>query len=185
MDIENKDELIGKKEKIIKETISWVKTIVFAFIFAFIITQYIIVNATVPTGSMIDTINEKDRLVANRLAYLFDDPQRGDIVVFIYPDDGKTLYIKRVIGIPGDIVKIEEDGVYVNGEKLDEDYVTGRTFPHNGVTEFKVPDNSYFMLGDNRENSADSRYWKNTYVEKDKILGKAVFKYWPKIEVLK
>lgn len=161
------------------EVISWIQTIVLAFVFAFLITNFLIVNATVPTGSMKTTINEGDRLVANRLSYLFSEPQRGDIVVFKFPDNESVLYIKRVIGTPGDVVKIEDGRVYINDELYDDtEFARGSTYPHNGVTEYVVPEGSYFMLGDNRENSADSRYWVNTFVKKDKILGKAVFRYW-------
>ena len=91
-----------------------------AFAAAFIILRFIVINAQVPTGSMKETINENDRLFGFRLAYVFSEPQQGDVIIFKFPDDESKTYIKRVIGTPGDTVKISAGAVYVNGEKLDE-----------------------------------------------------------------
>ena len=95
------EEKLNSKKGIKSEILSWIFTIGFALVLAIIINSFIIVNATVPTGSMENTIMPKDRIVALRLSYMFEDPQRGDIVVFKYPDDEKVLYVKRVIGLPG------------------------------------------------------------------------------------
>lgn len=169
------------------ELFSWIKTIVFAVALAVFINSVIIVNAKVPTGSMETTIMTDDRIVALRLSYLFAEPQRGDIVVFEYPDDitGKTLFIKRVIGLPGETVDIRDGRVYIDGseEPLSEDYVNGT--PEEDFGPYEVPADSYFMLGDNRNRSMDSRYWTNTYVNRDKILGKAVFRYLPSPKLIK
>ena len=91
-----------------EELISWIKTIVLAVLIALFINFVLIVNATVPTGSMENTIMTKDRVVALRMSYLFSDPERGDVVIFKYPDDETMLYVKRVIGLPGDTVEIKE-----------------------------------------------------------------------------
>ncbi|MCD7855195.1 MAG: signal peptidase I [Clostridiales bacterium] len=175
----------NKKNRFIKEAISWAKTIIAAFIFAFIITTFIIVNAVVPSGSMKNTINEGDRLIANRLAYTFSDPERFDIVVFKFPDDESVYYIKRIIGLPGETVEIKDGKVYIDGseEPLDDSFILEPMIPEEDAV-FEVPEGCYFMLGDNRNNSADSRRWNNKYVEKSKILGKAVFKYYPNFELL-
>ena len=122
-----------------------------------------------------------DRLIGNRLAYLNSDPERGDIVIFLYPDNEKELFIKRVIGLPGDTVTVKQGKVYINNSDipLDESaYVV--TTPLGDFGPFKVPEGAYFMMGDNRNNSMDSRYWNQPYVYKDKILGKAWMRYWPK-----
>lgn len=170
------------KKKVIREILEWVGVIVAAVLFALFINLFIIVNATVPTSSMETTIMRDDRVFGFRLAYLFDEPQRGDIVIFKFPDDEKLLYIKRLIGMPGDTVEIYDGKVFINGEELPEPYlevVTQGTFG-----PYEVPEDSYFMMGDNRNNSADSRYWDHTFLHRDKIVGKAVIKYFPTIKKL-
>lgn len=109
---------------------------------------------------------------------LVDEPEAGDIVVFRYPDDetGKTLYVKRIIGTPGDTVEMSNGTVYVNGKALQEDYIAEVTQGSYGP--YIVPDGCYFMMGDNRNHSQDSRFWRNQYVEKDEILGKVVLRYY-------
>lgn len=165
--------------KIGSEVISWVKTIVFALVLALAINNFIIVNATVPTGSMETTIMPNDRIVAFRLSYMFAQPERGDIAVFRYPDDEEVLYVKRVIGLPGDVVEIVDGNVYINDaeEPLSEDYLKEKTIGSFGP--YTVPEGCYFMMGDNRNNSLDSRYWVNKFVSEDKILGKVFFRYYP------
>ena len=171
----------ANKDDIIKEVISWIKTIVFAVVFALLITQFVIVNAKVPTGSMKDNINEGDRLIAFRLAYINSGPKRFDIVVFRFPDDRTQLYVKRVIGLPGDTVAIRDGKVYINGSDvpLDDSFVREVQLPDaSNFPTVTVPANSYFMLGDNRTNSADSRVWNNKFVVKSDILGKVLFRYY-------
>lgn len=126
-----------------------------------------------------------DRIFGNRLDYLFDDPERFDIVIFKYPDDESQRFIKRVIGLPGETVEIREGKVYINGSDTPlDDSFTPET-PVGNFGPYTVPEGCYFMLGDNRNNSRDSRMWDNPYVKKEKILGKAVLRYFPGIEVLK
>lgn len=170
------------KKQVLREILEWVGVIVTALVFSLFINFCIIVNATVPTSSMESTIMSGDHVIGFRLSYAFAEPKRGDIVIFKYPDDEKILYIKRVIGMPGDTVVVENGGVYVNDELLDEPYLSVVTEGEFGP--FVVPEDHYFMMGDNRNNSLDSRYWKNTYVEKDKIIGRAIFKYFPSVERL-
>lgn len=110
-----------------------------------------------------------------------ESQREGDIVVFRYPDDESEIYVKRVIGLPGDTIAIEDGKIYINGstEPLQEDYLKEEWTVATGPYTFEVPEGSYFMMGDNRNDSWDARYWSNTYVTKDKILGKALFTYWP------
>lgn len=173
-----------KKQKAVAELISWVKTIVAALVMAWFITTFLIVNAQVPSGSMENTVMTGDRLIANRLSYVFSEPKRFDIVVFKYPDDESKLYIKRIIGMPGDTVTIRDNEIYINDstEPLDDSFTKEPMITPDAV--YEVPEGHYFMMGDNRNNSSDSRFWQNPYVAKDKILGKAVFKYYPSIEIL-
>lgn len=175
---------VTKSQKIKKELIDIIKTIIIAIIVAFVITHFIIVNAVVPTGSMKNTIMPNDRLVAFRLSYLFSDPERYDIIVFKAPDDESTLYVKRIIGLPGEKVNIIDGKVFINDQEvpLEDDYIMEDMLGSFGP--YTVPENSYFMLGDNRNDSQDSRYWENTFLPKENILGKVLFKYYPKIESL-
>ncbi len=167
------------------EIISWIKTVVFAVVFALFINNFVMVNASVPTGSMENTIMPGDRIMAFRLAYTFESPKRFDIVVFKFPDDESTLYVKRIIGLPGETVVIKGGKVYINGsdEALPDEFIKDIPF-HDDCGPYEVPEGHYFMLGDNRNNSADSRMWRNTYLSEDKILGEAVFKYYPRFKIL-
>ena len=181
-DDKDKDE---KKKSSLRETIEFLIPIIIAVIIAILLKTFVFANIVVPTGSMLNTIQQKDRIIASRLAYINDGPERYDIVVFRYPDDETQCYIKRVIGLPGETVQIIKGVVYVtkpDGEtiKLDDSFVTTGK-PIGDFGPFLVPEDSYFMMGDNRNSSWDSRYWKNHYVHKDKILGKAKFRYYPSI----
>ena len=142
--------------KIKQEAISWIKTILLAVILAGAVNSFLIVNAEVPTGSMENTIMTGDHILALRTSYWFSEPEAGDVIVFRYPDDptGKILYVKT----------------------LDEPYILERTEGEFGP--YTVPEDSYFMMGDNRNRSVDSRYWDNQFVEKNKILGKVVLRYY-------
>lgn len=162
------------------EIIDWIKYIAGAFIIAFLLSNYVIVNAYVPTESMMETIKPKSRLIANRLHYLISRPARGDIVVFRYPDDEKTLFVKRVIGLPGETVEVIDGEVFINDEKLDEPYIRQNVSGNFGP--YQVPQGTYFMMGDNRNSSWDSRYWTNKYVNERKILGKVFVLYYPQLK---
>jgi signal peptidase I len=169
-----------EKTSVAKEVFDWVLVIVLAIVISFAINTFVIVNATVPTSSMESTIMAGDRVIGSRLYYLRHEPQRGDIIMFDYPDDPSILYIKRIIGVPGDQIVIHDGVVFLNGEELSEPYLNTTT---EGIWgPYEVPEGHYFMLGDNRNDSADSRYWRNTYLSRDGIVGKAVFKYWKGFE---
>ena len=156
-----------------KEIISWIQIIVAAVVIAFFLTTFIIANSRIPTGSMEPTIMSHSRVIGSRLSYLAEDPERGDVVIFHYPDDpsGKTYFVKRVIGLPGETVDIVEGKVYIDGSEtpLDEPYLAEPMEPEPPM-HFEVPEGCYFMLGDNRNNSRDARYWKNTYCKLKNIL---------------
>lgn len=161
--------------KILKEIISWILVFAFAIIAATLIKTFIIYNVEVPSGSMENTIMIGDRAVTFRLSYLFQDPKRGDIIVFPFPDDEKVDYIKRIIGLPGETIEGKDGYVYINGKPLEEPYVMAPIDSDFGP--YEVPEDSYFMMGDNRNNSADSRFWDIKFVKRDKIEGKALLKY--------
>ena len=177
---EQKKEKTGWKA----ELISWIQVLVSAAVIAFVLTTFVIANSEIPTGSMENTIMTGDRIFGNRLAYVLGDPQRFDIVIFRYPDDESQLFIKRIIGLPGETVEIIDGKVYIDGSETPlDDSFTPET-PTGNYGPYTVPENCYFMLGDNRNNSKDSRFWQNTFVERDAILGKAVLKYFPGIKFL-
>ena len=199
---ENAQNASGEKTSPMKELLSWIEIIVIAVVLALFLNNFIIVNATVPSGSMENTIEPGNRLLGFRFSYWFSDPQRGDIVVFKYPVDdalGKsTNYIKRIIGLPGETVEIREGKIYIDGSNtpLAEPYLKEEWTVRNDGFTFQVPEGCYLMLGDNRNNSSDARYWAEKalasgaastteeamelcYVPKNKILGKAYFRYWP------
>lgn len=172
-----------KKGSFLKELLQWTAAIALAAAVAIIADNFLIVNAQIPSGSMEDTIMPGDRIIGNRLSYTFSDPQRFDVIIFRYPDDESQLFIKRIIGLPGETVEIIDGRIYIDGsdeplEDVDTKEPTAGTFG-----PYKVPEDSYFVMGDNRNNSLDSRFWTNTFVSRDEILGKAVFRYWPITEI--
>lgn len=163
------------------EIISWIKIIITAAVIAFVLNTFIIANSRVPSGSMENTIMTGDRVIGSRLSYHFSDPQRGDIAIFRYPDDESIYFVKRIIGLPGETVEIIDGKVYINGSKtpLNEPYL--KQTMNGSFGPYTVPEESYFMMGDNRNYSQDARYWNNTYVAKDKIIAKVLFSYFPRI----
>jgi signal peptidase I len=174
------DNLENKIKIDYKEILSWIAYLGSAVLIALFLTNFVIINAYIPTGSMEDTIKPKDRVIASRIHYLFAKPQRGDIVVFKYPDNEKVNYVKRIIGLPGETVEIKDGEVFIDGVKLEEPYLKEEMRIEEPKT-FIVPEDSYFVMGDNRNDSKDSRYWVTTnYVSKDKILGKVAFEYFPR-----
>lgn len=178
-----------KKKSFFREVIDFVIPIIIAVAIALVLKNCVIANAKVPTGSMLNTIQEGDRIIASRLAYINDDPERYDIIIFHFPDDESQYFVKRVIGLPGETVNIVNGIVYVTKTdgttiQLDDSFVTN-CVPVGNFGPYVVPEGSYFVLGDNRNNSQDSRYWNNKYVKKDKIIGKVLFRYYPTISSIK
>lgn len=171
------EEKINWKEEII----SWVKIFVAAFLIAAVLDNFIIINANVPSGSMEQTIMTGDRMIGNRLAYISSEPQRGDVIIFKYPDDEEQNFVKRIIGLPGEKVVIKNAKIYIDDstEPLVEDYIPEEWITNNDGLEYQVPEDCYFVLGDNRNISHDARYWTNKFVKRDAIIAKAMFVYWP------
>lgn len=167
-------------KKQIKEVIEWILIFVFAVVAAMLINKYVILKAEVPTGSMEHTIEVDDRILGLKLAYLFGEPDRGDIVIFPYPDNPEITYVKRVIGLPGETVEIKNGAVYIDGNPIKEPYLKEAMKGEYGP--YVVPEGCYFMLGDNRNSSADSRKWENTYLKEEDILAKVLFRYSPSFQ---
>lgn len=167
-------------EKVKKEIFEWVKVFALAIVFAFIITQFI--KPTLVRGdSMYSTLEEGDYLIINRMAYKFKEPEHGDIIVFksdLQQEDGSNKdLVKRVIGVGGDHVKIENSKVYVNGEELVEPYIDDQIT--EGDIDTIVPQDCVFVLGDNREISLDSRYDSVGFVDDSDIIGKVFIRLYP------
>lgn len=153
----------------------WVVPTIIAVVIVLFLNKFIFILVTVPTGSMETTIMSGDRLYVNKL-FSVKDAKRGDIIVF-NSDELEIRLVKRLIGLPGEIVDINENGeVFINGEKLHEPYISKA---RGGAQTFKIPEGTYFFLGDNRPISVDARYWSNPYISEDKIIGKAVFRIFP------
>lgn len=156
------------------------KTIGLSAVLAFGIRTFVAEARYIPSGSMLPTLQVNDRLIVDKLGYHFKNPERGDIVVFSPTEELQKqkfhdAFIKRVIGLPGEKIEVKNGRVYVNDKPLKESYVTDAPqYQYGPVT---VPQGSYLVLGDNRNNSYDSHYWG--FVPRDKIIGRAVVRFWP------
>jgi signal peptidase I len=178
---EKKD--IKKKKSTVRE---YAEAIAIAVVLAFFIRIFIIEAFKIPSGSMIPTLLVGDHLLVSKFTYKFTEPARGDIVVFKYPDDPSRNFIKRIIAVGGDTVEVRDKVVYVNGTRQEEPYVqhiTQEVFPaesshRDNFGPLTVPPSSYFMMGDNRDSSLDSRFWENRFVNRRSIVGKALIIYW-------
>lgn len=162
----------------------WVEglqTIGLSVILALGIRQFVAEARYIPSGSMEPTLEVNDRLVVEKVSYHFNPPGRGDIIVFWPPEDAlepskrRDAFIKRVIGLPGDMVEVTEGTVFINGEALTESYI--KEPPAYEWGPQSVPEDSYLVLGDNRNSSYDSHSWG--FVPKDNIIGKAIVRFWP------
>ena len=165
--------------------LDWVVVILIALAAALCINFFAIVNSTVPSGSMERTIMTNSRMIGLRFSYWFEKPDRGDIIVSHYPDDPKQIFVKRIIGLPGETVEMIDGITYIDGVAMEEDYINPDYWerPIEGKNyncgPFTVPEGHYFVMGDNRGNSHDSRFWDNHFVSQKAIIGKAVYCYWP------
>lgn len=173
-------------QKILKE---YSEALIIALILALIIRTFIIQAFKIPSGSMLETLQIGDRLFVTKFAYdikvpftglsffSLGDPRHGDVVVFQYPEDSSKDFIKRVAGVPGDVVEVRGHTLIRNGQPVEEPYLT--LHPGSTIVNFgprTVPEGQYFMLGDNRYNSHDSRFWG--FVDRERIKGKAWRIYW-------
>lgn len=172
--VENSNKEDTKKKEKKNFFTEWVLPIGLALIIALLIKQFLIFKVYIPSESMVPTLNKGDQLFVSRV-YNLDNLKRGDILVFKSEELNDTL-IKRLIGLPGDKIVIENGKVSVNGEQLDEDYVKNKD---NFYGEFEVPEGKYFFLGDNRPVSWDSRKWNESYIDGSEIMAKAQLKVYP------
>ena len=174
-----------KKKKVLNEIISWALTVVIALVCAFIINNTLIASAVVVSSSMENTIMTDSRVMGLRVAYAFSEPSRYNIILFRPPDDVVTIpYVKRIIGLPNEKVEIIDGKVYIDDSSvpLDDSFVKGTARGNYGP--FVVPEGSYFVMGDNRNGSNDSRHWENSFVPRENILGRIYFEFFPAPHIL-
>lgn len=155
----------------------WLRDLIISLAISAFIIVFLYQPVKVEGTSMMPSLDDQERIFVNKFVYRWEPIERGDIVVFRYPRDPSKSYIKRVIGVPGDRIRIDSGQVYVNGEPIDEDYVPPAYADERSYSEITVPPRSYFMLGDHRSMSNDSRDFGS--VKEGYIFGKAVFGYWP------
>jgi len=180
-----------KKKSVIRD---WVESIIVAFLLAMVIRAFVVQAFKIPTGSMRMTLIEGDLILVNKFIYgarvpftklrlpALAQPKRGDIVVFIYPEDKKKDFIKRLVGLPGETVEIKGGSIYINSKPVQEPIFNKIYYYNRGELggegqKILIPKDSYFVLGDNSTSSKDSRFWG--FVPKENLLGQALIIYWP------
>jgi signal peptidase I len=151
------------------------ETILFTLLIYLLVRSFLLENYRVVGHSMDPTLEDEQYLVVNKLGYRLNEPQRGDIVVIHDPRSSGRKLIKRVIGLPGEVVEVKSGKVFINEQPLDEPYIQGPM--HYTKTPTPIPSNQYYVLGDNRNNSSDSHSWGT--LPREKIVGKAWLSYWP------
>jgi len=168
-----------QKKSVIRE---WIEAIVIALVLALIIRTYVVQAFKIPSGSMLETLQIGDHILVNKFIYRFTDIEKGDVIVFKYPKDEKRDFIKRSIGLPGDRVEIKQRTVYINNRPIEEPYTLHEEedenyfHPRDNFGPITIPDGKLFVMGDNRENSMDSRFWGLLDIEK--VKGRAFVIYW-------
>ncbi len=168
-----------KKRSVVGALMHWLRDLVFSVVLAVIVILFLYQPVKVEGTSMMPTLDDQERIFINKFVYRFhfEKIDRGDTVVFWFPGDPSKSYIKRVIGMPGDRVEVRDGSVIVNGEPLEEDYVPQEYRDQSEMHPTTVGRDEYFVLGDHRSSSNDSRTWG--MVPRRYIYGKAVFIYWP------
>jgi signal peptidase I len=171
-------ELAGARlAQVQEELVAWVKTLFSAAVYAILIVTFVCQVARVEGQSMAPTLSDQDRLIVNKLAYRIGEPRRGDIVMLYYPLDPAKSFVKRVIAEEGDSVRIVEGRVYVNDVPLPDDYVPAEYRSFDDWGPRVIDDGYYFVMGDHRNNSSDSRHWG--MVPKKYIIGRVQLRWWP------
>lgn len=171
---------IDKQGGVLRELFSMVLYLIIVLIFTFLVVNYVGQRTVVDGASMEYTLSDNDNLIVDKISYRFTEPKRFDIIVFPYQYAENTYYIKRIIGLPGETVQIFDGNIYVNGEVIDESY--GKEViesPGIASEEIKLSDDEYFVLGDNRNASSDSRDPSVANIKRKDIIGRAWLRIWP------
>ena len=160
-----------------KEMKEWAQAIITAVVLALLIRMFLFEIILVDGSSMEPTLYDRNRVFVNKIGYLIGEPQHGDVIIFKTPEGNQSNYVKRLIGLPGDRIRIENGIVYLNNQPLDEPYIADP--PYNDYAEATVPEGTFFALGDNRNDSKDSRDFRIGFVPRENMVGKAVWRIWP------
>ena len=166
-----------RMERVVEELVAWLKTLASAAVYATLIVTFGFQVARVEGHSMAPTLSDQDRLIVNKLAYRLGEPHIGDIVMLYYPNDPNKSFVKRVIAEEGDQVRIVDGKVYRNDILLDDSFVPSDFRSHDDWGPQVIPEGYYFVMGDHRNNSSDSRHWG--FVPKKYIIGKVQLRWWP------
>ena len=166
-----------RMERVVEELVAWLKTLASAAVYATLIVTFGFQVARVEGHSMAPTLSDQDRLIVNKLAYRIGEPHIGDIVMLYYPNDPNKSFVKRVIAEEGDQVRIVDGKVYRNDILLDDSFVPSEFRSHDDWGPQVIPEGYYFVMGDHRNNSSDSRHWG--FVPKKYIIGKVQLRWWP------
>jgi signal peptidase I len=172
-------EIVERQRSILLTAVAWLRDLMLSVLIAVLVILFLYRPVKVEGTSMMPSLFDQERLFINQFSYKFGigDIKRGDTVVFYFPEDPTESYIKRVIGLPGDTVAVDDGYVIVNGKKLTENYVPAEYRDDRSYSARAVPSGQYFVLGDHRSSSNDSRAWG--FVPRNYIYGKAVFVFWP------
>ena len=173
------------KDKLKKELLSWIRAMAIAVVIGIIINSTLIASANVISGSMENTIMTNSRVAGLRISYIFNEPNRFDIILFHPPDEDSGIpYVKRIIGLPNEKVDIVDGKVFINDSTLplEDSFIKG--VARGNFSSFNVPENCFFVMGDNRNGSIDSRHWNNSFVSRDNIIAKLYIEYFPKPRIL-
>jgi signal peptidase I len=168
---------LGQSSGMTGEIKNWLKDIILGVVIAVLMVVFVYQPVKVEGTSMQPELIDQERIFVNKFIYHFEEIHRGDIVVFWYPKDPSKSFIKRVVGVPGDIVSIQDGQVYINGKRLDEVYVPSGYQDGDSYPVVRIREDHFYVLGDHRNASNDSRSWGQ--VPRKYIYGKAVFRYWP------
>ena len=170
-----------KKSGALREMLSMIGWILFIFCLVFLVTTYVGQRTRVEGHSMEPALSDGDNLIVDKISYRFHDPERFDIIIFPYPWEPNTYYIKRIIGLPGETIQIDDEGnIYIDGEVLQEHYGLERIKnPGSAREPITLGEDEYFVLGDNRNNSEDSRFTQVGVIHRDDIVGRAWLRIYP------
>lgn len=164
----------------------YVEAFLISVIAAVLIIVFVAQSFLVEGSSMEPSFHDGQRLLVEKVSYRFGEPKRGQVVIFKYPSDRRRKFIKRIVGIPGDEIVIKDGFLYVNAVRMEESYINGPTYGTYSAPTFGpvlVPQGHYFVLGDNRRNSDDSRYRDVGFVPEGDLVGRAMFVYWPVTQI--
>ena len=167
------------KNDLLRNILEWAISIAIALLLFLVIDNFVAKSARVYGGSMEPAFSHNDRVIINRFVYLFSDPQIGDVIAFPYAANPDQHYIKRIVGLPGDVIDILGGYLYINGERFESEFFEGRIFPGTAIFPMIVEYDTFFVLGDNVRISEDSRFVEVGNIPREDIIGRVNFRWFP------